>query len=131
MSWDSFVDTLKSYSPNSAISEGIISGKDGSLWTSPTTNLPALDEKSAKQIASKAPEALTVNGVRFMFLRSSEEDDGTYQIYYKKKGVGNLCCHVTTQCILVALTPEDMAHSTGEANEATKKLATYMVGLGY
>jgi len=131
MSWDSYIDTLKSYSANGAVAEGIISGKDGSLWTSPTTNLPTLDEKSAKQIAGKSTEALTVNGVKFMYLRNSDEDDGTYQIYYKKKGVGNLCCHVTTQCILVALTPEDMAHSTGEANEATKKLATYMVGQGF
>jgi len=131
MSWDGYIDTLKGYSANAAIAEAIISGKDGSLWTSPTTNLPTLDEKSAKQIAGKSTEALTVNGVKFMYLRSSEEDDGTHQIYYKKKGVGNLCCHVTTQCIVVALTPEEMAHSTGEANEATKKLATYMVGQGF
>ena len=40
MSWDSYVDTLKSYSLNGAIAEGIIVGKDnGGLWTTATTNL--------------------------------------------------------------------------------------------
>jgi len=76
-------------------------------------------------------EALTINGTRFMFLRVAEEDDGTYQIYYKKKDVGSLCVHVTNQTIIVALTPDAMSHSFGEANEATKKIAAYLVGQGY
>jgi len=132
MSWDSYVDTLKSYSQNGAISEGIICGKDnGGLWTTPTENLTALDDKAVKQINGKATEGLTLNGVRFMFLRVAEEDDGTYQIYYKKKEKGSLCVHVTNQTIIVALTPESMSYASGEANEATKKIAAYLVGQGY
>jgi len=131
MSWDSYVDTLKSYSANGAISEGVIVGKDGALWTTATDNLAALDDKAVKQITGKATESLTIKGVRFMFLRVAEEDDGTYQIYYKKKDVGTLCVHVTTQTIIIALTPDSMSHSSGEANEATKKIAAYLVGNGY
>jgi len=132
MSWDSYVDTLKSYSANGAIAEGIIVGKDnGGLWTSATATLNALDDKAVKQINGKMTEALTLNGTRFMFLRVAEEDDGTYQIYYKKKDVGSLCVHVTNQTIIVALTPDAMSHSFGEANEAVKKIAAYLVGQGY
>jgi len=132
MSWDSYVDTLKSYSINGAISEGIIVGKDnGALWTSATSNLCALDDKAVKQINGKVTESLTLNGVRFMFLRVDDQDDGTYQLYYKKKDVGTLCVHVTNQTIIVALIPEAMSHSSGEANEATKKIASYLVGQGY
>lgn len=131
MSWDSYVDTLKSYSVNGAISEGVIVGKDGALWTTATEHLSALDDKGVKQIIGKTTESLTIKGVRFMFLRIAEEDDGTYQIYYKKKDVGTLCIHVTTQTIIVALTPEAMSYSSGEANEATKKIAAYLLGNGY
>jgi len=132
MSWDSYVDTLKSYSVNGAISEGVICGKqDGGLWTSATENLTALDDKAVSQIKGKKTEGLTLNGVRFMFLRVAEEDDGTYQIYYKKKDKGTLCIHVTNQTIIVAMTPEAMSYASGEANEATKKIAAYLVGQGY
>jgi len=132
MSWDSYIDTLKSYSLNGAIAEGVIVGKEnGGLWTTATTNLTALDDSAVKQINAKQTEGLTINGTRFMFLRVAEEDDGTYQIYYKKKDVGNLCVHVTNQTIIIALTPDAMTHSFGEANEATKKIAAYLVGLGY
>ena len=49
----------------------------------------------------------------------------------KKKDVGSLCVHVTNQTIIVALTPDAMSHSFGEANEAVKKIAAYLVGQGY
>ena len=45
----------------------------------------ALDVKAVKQINGKATESLTLNGVRFMFLRVAEEDDGTYQIYCESR----------------------------------------------
>lgn len=132
MSWDSYVETLKSYSVNGAISEGIIVGKDnGALWTSATANLTALDDKGVKQINGKMTESLNLNNVRFFFLRVEEEEDGTFQVYYKKKEVGTLCIHVTNQTIIIALTPDAMSYASGEANEAVKRIATYLVGQGY
>ena len=62
MSWDSYVDTLKSYSQNGAISEGIICGKDnGGLWTTPTENL-TVNGKSTKFTFS--PICLLMKGMR-------------------------------------------------------------------
>jgi len=54
MSWDSYVDTLKSYSANGAIAEGVIVGKEnGGLWTSATTNLNALDDKAVSRLTAR------------------------------------------------------------------------------
>jgi len=132
MSWDSFIDTLKSYSQNGAIGEGVILGKDnGALWTSPTEHLTALDDKALKQIVGKSSDALVHNGVRFMFLRPIDEDDGTYQLLYKKKEVGSLCVYVTNQTIIIALVPEDKSVHAGEVTNATKCFANYLVGQGY
>ena len=40
MSWDSYIDTLKSYSASEAVTEAVIVGKDGCQpWTSLTKNL--------------------------------------------------------------------------------------------
>jgi len=131
MSWDSYIDTLKQYSVQGAISEGVIVGKDnGALWTKPTTNLTALDEKALKQITGKMTESLTLNNVRFMFLRVVEGEDGSCQLFYKKKDVGSLCVQVTVKAIVIALTPEDKSHASGDANEATKKIGDYLISLG-
>jgi hypothetical protein len=132
MSWDSYVETLKGYSVNGAISEAAIVGKaDGALWTSETENLKALDGQALKLIVGKKSESITINGVRFMYLRVIEDDDGTFQILYKKKDVGALCVAVTGQAIIVSLTSEAMSYASGESNEATRKIAAYLIGLGY
>jgi len=132
MSWDQYIDTLKTYSPNDAISEGLIVGKgDGQPWTAQTTHLQGIPKEVVDAVKIKKPSSIEFAGTKYMFLRVLEEDDGTYYVLYKKKDVGALCIYVTTQTLIFAFTEESKTHNVGEANEATKKIAAYLVSLGY
>ena len=44
--------------------------------------------------------------------------------------MGSLCVQVTVKAIVIALTPEDKSHASGDANEATKKIGDYLISLG-
>jgi len=90
MSWDSYVDTLKSYSPSEAVTEAIIVGKDGCQpWTALTKNLNLSEEekKSITQMVTKPgkPGTITVGGEKYMVLRTVEDDDASLQIFARKK----------------------------------------------
>jgi len=136
MSWDSYIDTLKSYSPSEAVTEAIIVGKDGCQpWTALTKNLNLSEEekKSITQLVTKKsnPGTITVGGEKYMVLRTVEDDDASLQIFARKKGVGSICFSTTTQSTIITFTEEEKVSSAGEANEASKKIATYLTGLGF
>jgi len=136
MSWDSYVDTLKSYSAAEAVTEAVIVGKDGCQpWTTLTKNLNLSEEekKTITQLVTKKinPGSITVGGEKYMILRTVEDDDASLQIFARKKEVGSICFTTTTQTTIITFTEEEKVSSAGEANEASKKIATYLTGLGF
>jgi len=136
MSWDSYVDTLKSYSPSEAVTEAVIVAKDGCQpWTGLTghLNLSEEEKKTITQLVTKKanPGTITVGGEKYMVLRTVEDDDASLQIFARKKGVGSICFSTTTQATIITFTEEEKVSSAGEANEASKKIATYLTGLGF
>jgi len=138
MSWDSYIATLKSYSPSEAVTEALIVGKDGCQpWTSvadtPHLNLSEDEKKTVTQLVTRKiqPGTIVVGGEKYMILRTVEDDDASVQIFARKKEVGSVCFTTTTQTTIVTFTEEEKVSSAGEANEASKKIANYLTGLGF
>lgn len=134
MSWDSYVNTLKSYSD--AVSEAVIVGKDGCQpWTDLTKNLTLSEDekKIITQMVTKkiSPTTIMVGGNKYLVLRTLEDDDQSLQIFARKKGVGSLCFTTTNQATIITFTDEEKVSSAGDANEATKKIAVYLSSLGF
>jgi profilin len=135
MSWDQFIDNLVEYCRDSSgvphCDRACIIGLDsGVCWTSGEhSKALKILKHEAEQLAtcmkrrdftSLATNGITVEGQRYLFLRSEEGKAA----YAKKRGNGGLTIHSTKSAVIIAHCVE--GRQQGNVNKGTGMIADYL-----
>lgn len=122
MSWDAYTNQLKA---EDCVSEAVIFGSNGSIWT--TTGI-SLSQDEIKAIdkgfeAKLMSSGIMVGGKKFMFLRCDGES------MFGRQGQDGVTIYKTTQAYILSTYSEGM---TSAANSmVVGKMADYLKSINY
>lgn len=150
MSWQQYVD-------DSLIGSGfmhsaaIVGLKDGSYWAYGGTYIPQPEEvkyilQCLNNLSLVQSSGVTIYGVKFFGLQSGAEGDSKH-IFFKKGAAGG-CIYTTKQTFIIGVygnpadssalakdlkkdPKHDVAVNPADCNTAVKRIADYLIKLGY